>query len=182
MRRNAALTHGSDTGLAHPDCKNTAERSEAGWSRQRSPDLTTCTSTFFKCGLHAIKFTHTRESATGWLLIISWGRYSHQGAQHFSPSRNYSWVSLPAVDPSSGQHWSAFSPCRFILPVVGFLGNEITPYLVPGMRSLSHLFLLLNIQKTRDGIQSHHFVTNKWGKNGNSGRFSVLSLSITCRQ
>lgn len=66
-----ALTHGSDTGQPIPDCKNTAERSEAGSSRQRSPDLTTCTSTFFKCGLHAIKFTHIK-STTGWLLIISW--------------------------------------------------------------------------------------------------------------
>ena len=30
--------------------------------------------------------------------------------------------------------------------------------------------LKLNIQKTKDhGIQSHHFMTNRWGNSGNSG-------------
>ena len=30
--------------------------------------------------------------------------------------------------------------------------------------------LKLNIQKTDHGIQSHHFIANKWGNNGNSDR------------
>ena len=36
--------------------------------------------------------------------------------------------------------------------------------------------LKLNIQKTYHGIQSHHFVANRWGNNGNSERlyFPVL--------
>ena len=36
--------------------------------------------------------------------------------------------------------------------------------------------LKLNIQKTDHGIQSHHFVANRWGNNGNSERlyFPVL--------
>ena len=36
--------------------------------------------------------------------------------------------------------------------------------------------LKLNIQKTDHGIQSHHFVSNRWGNNGNSERlyFPVL--------
>ena len=30
--------------------------------------------------------------------------------------------------------------------------------------------LKLNIQKTKDhGIQSHHFMANRWGNSGNSG-------------
>ena len=29
--------------------------------------------------------------------------------------------------------------------------------------------LKLNIQKTRIGIQSHHFMENRWGNSGNSG-------------
>ena len=29
--------------------------------------------------------------------------------------------------------------------------------------------LKLNIQKTDHGIQSHHFMTNRWGNDGNSG-------------
>ena len=39
----------------------------------------------------------------------------------------------------------------------------------------------LNIQKNKDhGIQSHHFMTNRWGNNGNSDRllFSWASKSL----
>ena len=42
--------------------------------------------------------------------------------------------------------------------------------------------LKLNIQKTDHGIQSHHFMANRWGNNGNSDRlFSWVpkSLQIT---
>ena len=40
--------------------------------------------------------------------------------------------------------------------------------------------LKLNIQKNEDhGIQSHHFVANRWGKNGNSERlFSWAPKSL----
>ena len=30
--------------------------------------------------------------------------------------------------------------------------------------------LNLNIQKTKNGIQSHHFMANRWGNSGNSDR------------
>ena len=34
--------------------------------------------------------------------------------------------------------------------------------------------LKLNFQKNKDhGIQSHHFMANRWGNNGNSVRFLV---------
>ena len=37
--------------------------------------------------------------------------------------------------------------------------------------------LKLNIQKTKImGIQSHHFMANRWGNNGNSGNFYFLGL------
>ena len=37
--------------------------------------------------------------------------------------------------------------------------------------------LKLNIQKTEDhGIQSHYFMANGWGNNGNSDRFYFLGL------
>ena len=41
--------------------------------------------------------------------------------------------------------------------------------------------LKLNIQKTDHGIQSHHFVANRWGNNGNSGRLYFLRLQNHCR-
>ena len=43
--------------------------------------------------------------------------------------------------------------------------------------------LKLNIQKTNimDGIQSHHFMANRWGNSGNSDRFYFLGLQNHCR-
>ena len=38
--------------------------------------------------------------------------------------------------------------------------------------------LKLNIQKTNNGIQSHHFMANRWEKNGNSDRFSWAPKSL----
>ena len=41
--------------------------------------------------------------------------------------------------------------------------------------------LKLNIQKTKimaSGIQSHHFMVNRWGKSGTTDRFYFLGLQI----
>ena len=40
--------------------------------------------------------------------------------------------------------------------------------------------LKLNIQKT-DGIQSHYFMANRWGNNGNSEKLYFLQLQNHCR-
>ena len=42
--------------------------------------------------------------------------------------------------------------------------------------------LKLNIQEKDHGIQSHHFVANKWGNNGNSDRLYFLGLQNHCRR
>ena len=48
--------------------------------------------------------------------------------------------------------------------------------------------LKFNIQKTKIeeknedcGIQSHHFMANRWGNNGNSDRLYLLGLQNHCR-
>ena len=42
--------------------------------------------------------------------------------------------------------------------------------------------LTFNIQKNEDhGIQSHHFMANRWRNNGNSDRFYFLGLQNHCR-
>jgi len=42
--------------------------------------------------------------------------------------------------------------------------------------------LKLNIQKNEDnGIQFHHFMTNKWRSNGNSAGLYFLGLQNNCR-
>jgi len=42
--------------------------------------------------------------------------------------------------------------------------------------------LKLNIQKNEDhGIQSHHFMANRWGNNRNSDRLYFLGLQNHCR-
>ena len=38
----------------------------------------------------------------------------------------------------------------------------------------------LNIQKTDYGIQSHHFMANRWGINENSDRLYFLGLQNHC--
>ena len=43
--------------------------------------------------------------------------------------------------------------------------------------------LKLNFQKNEDcGIQSHHFMANRWENNGNSDRLYFLGLQNYCRQ
>ena len=39
--------------------------------------------------------------------------------------------------------------------------------------------LKLNIQKMNHGIQSHHFMANRWGKSGNSDRIYIPGSKIT---
>ena len=41
--------------------------------------------------------------------------------------------------------------------------------------------LKLNIEKTDHGIQSHHFMANRWGNNGNSDRLYFPVLQNHCR-
>ena len=42
--------------------------------------------------------------------------------------------------------------------------------------------LKLNIQKTKmHGIQSHHFMSNRWENNGNSDRLYFIGLQNHCR-
>ena len=41
--------------------------------------------------------------------------------------------------------------------------------------------LKLNIQKTDHGIQSHHFMGNRWGNSGNSDRLYLGGLQNHCR-
>ena len=40
--------------------------------------------------------------------------------------------------------------------------------------------LKLNIQKTKTGIQSHHFMGNRWGNKENSERLYFLALQNHC--
>ena len=41
--------------------------------------------------------------------------------------------------------------------------------------------LKLNIQKTKIGVWSHHFMGNRWGNSGNSGRLNFVGLQNHCR-
>ena len=41
--------------------------------------------------------------------------------------------------------------------------------------------LKLNIQKTDHGIQSHHFMANRWGNSRNSDRLYLGGLQNHCR-
>ena len=50
--------------------------------------------------------------------------------------------------------------------------GELKSLLMKVKRGSEKAGLKLNIQKNQDhGIQSHHFMTNRWGNDGNSDRF-----------
>ena len=58
--------------------------------------------------------------------------------------------------------------------------EELNSFLVKVKEESEEVGLKLNIQKTKiNGILSHHFMANRWGKNGNSDRlFSWVPKSL----
>ena len=60
--------------------------------------------------------------------------------------------------------------------------EEIKSPLMKVKKETEKFGLKLNIQKNEDhGIQSHHFMANRWGNNGNSERLYFLGLQNHCR-
>ena len=69
---------------------------------------------------------------------------------------------------------------------VFFMVQLSHPYVTTGKISMKEesekVGLKLNIQKTKImGIQSHHFMANRWGNSGNSGWLYLLELQNYCR-
>ena len=58
--------------------------------------------------------------------------------------------------------------------------EELKSPLMKVKEESENIGLKLNIQKTKI-IWSHHFVANRWGKNGNSDRLCFLGLQNHCR-
>ena len=60
--------------------------------------------------------------------------------------------------------------------------EELKNFLVKVKEESEKVGLKLNIQKNEaPGIHSHHFMTNRWGNNGNSDRIYFLGLQNHCR-
>ena len=58
--------------------------------------------------------------------------------------------------------------------------EEVKSLLMKVKEESEKAVLKLNIQKNEDpGIQSHHFMANRWGNNGNSERLHFLGSKIT---
>ena len=57
--------------------------------------------------------------------------------------------------------------------------EELKSLLVKVKEESEKVGLKLNIQKTK--IQSHHFMGNRWGNNGNSDRLYFLGLQNHCK-
>ena len=57
--------------------------------------------------------------------------------------------------------------------------EELKNLLIKVKEESEKVGLKLNIQKTKHGIWSHHFMASRWGNNGNSGRlFSWAPKSL----
>ena len=60
--------------------------------------------------------------------------------------------------------------------------EELNSLLIKVKEESKKAALELNIQKNKShGIQSHYFMANRWGNNGNSGRLYFLRLQNHCR-
>ena len=54
--------------------------------------------------------------------------------------------------------------------------EELKRFLIKVKEESEKVGLKLNIQKLRTCIQSHHFMANRWGSNGNNDRLYSLGL------
>ena len=60
--------------------------------------------------------------------------------------------------------------------------EEIKGLLISVKEESEKAVLKLSIQKMKFlGIQSHHFMANRWGNNGNNDRLYFLGLQNHCR-
>ena len=59
--------------------------------------------------------------------------------------------------------------------------EELKSFLMTVEEESEKAGLKLNIQKTNRGFQSHHFMANRWGNNGNHDRLYFLGLQNHCR-
>ena len=60
--------------------------------------------------------------------------------------------------------------------------EELKSFLMKVKEDSEKAGLKLNFQKNEDcGIQSHHFMANRWENNGNSDRLYFLGLQNHCR-
>ena len=60
--------------------------------------------------------------------------------------------------------------------------EELNSFLMKVKEEGEKVGLKLNISENEDyDIQSHHFMANRWGNNGNSDRLSFLGLQNHCR-
>ena len=60
--------------------------------------------------------------------------------------------------------------------------EELKSFLMKVKEESEKAVLKLNIQKNEDpGIQSHHFMANRWGNNGNRDRLYFGGLQNHCR-
>ena len=59
--------------------------------------------------------------------------------------------------------------------------EELKSLLMKVKEESEEVGLKLNIQKTKDGIWSHHFMGNRWGNSGNSVRLYISGHQNHCR-
>ena len=139
-------------------------------------------------------FPNSRVFSKESVLHIRWPKY-WSFSFCISPSNEYSelisfrmdWLDLLAVQgtlKSLYQHHS--SKASIFRGSVFFMVQLSHPYVTTGKISMKEesekVGLKLNIQKTKImGIQSHHFMANRWGNSGNSGWLYLLELQNYCR-
>ena len=59
--------------------------------------------------------------------------------------------------------------------------EELNSFLMKVKEESEKVGSKLNIQKMKIGVWSHHFMGNRWGNSGNSGRLNFVGLQNHCR-
>ena len=65
--------------------------------------------------------------------------------------------------------------------IIAEIEEELKSLLMKMKEEREKVDLKLNIQKTKNGIWSHHFMGNRWGNSGNSVRLYFSGLENHCR-
>ena len=65
--------------------------------------------------------------------------------------------------------------------IIAEIEEELKSLLMKMKEEREKVDLKLNIQKTKNGIWSHHFMGNRWGNSGNSDRLYFVGLQNHCR-
>ena len=121
-----------------------------------------------------------------WKLNILWNDHHDKSSNHLNDYSIIDYISYARLDEAQAGIKIArrnINNLRYADDTTLMAKSEELKSLLMKVKEKSEKAgLKLNIQKDEDhGIQSHHFMSNRWGENGNSDRLYFFGLQNHCR-